>query len=265
MIPHLILVHGMWSRADVWQRWLPALQAAGYATTAIDLPGHAPGEPDSALCGLGLDEYVEAVLEVVRTHERPVLIGHSMGGLIAQQVAMRTELSALVMVSSAIPAPIFPLRPVTLPGTLRVFADPLLRRKSFRLRAWEANYLLFNRIPDEQRPALFTRLTAESGRIAYQVAFGPLNLAGSNRVDKERIACPMLSLAGRHDRIVPASASRRLAAWYGEQVTYREYPDHAHMMMDEAGSDARIGDIIEWLGAVREAGPQRQITEQDAS
>lgn len=254
MMPHLILVHGMWGRADVWDRWLPALHAAGYETTAIDLPGHAPGEPDSALCGLGLDEYVEAVLEVVRAHERPVLIGHSMGGLIAQQVAMRTELSTLVMVSSAVPAPIFPLRPVTLPGTLRVFADPLLWRKSFRLHVWEANYLLFNQIPDEERPPLFARLAAESGRAAYQVAFGPLNLAGSNRVDKERIACPILSLAGSHDRIVPAAASRKLATWYGEQMVFREYPDHAHMMMDEAGGNARIGEIIEWMaGAAKPA------------
>jgi len=252
MKPHLILVHGMWSQGNIWDDWLPALRAAGFEATAPDLPGHGPGQPDSALAGLGLAEYGEAVLAEVRRHPRPVLIGHSMGGLISQQVAARAELAGLVLISSAVPSPLFPLRLVTLPGTLRAFSDPLLWRKSLRLTPWEANYLLFNRVPEADRADRYARLVAESGRAAYQVAFGPLNLAGSNRVDKAAVTCPILSLAGSHDRIVPAAAGRRMAAWYGgaARLDHREYPEHAHMMMQEPDGDARVADIIDWLEAL---------------
>ncbi|MEL0027036.1 MAG: hypothetical protein VW625_00005, partial [Perlucidibaca sp.] len=164
----------------------------------------------------------------------------------------RAGLAGLVLISSAVPAPRFPLRPVTLPGTLRAFSDPLLWRKSLRLKRWEANYLLFNRVAEAARPQRYAQLVAESGRAAYQVAFGPLNLTGSNRVDRDAITCPILSLIGSHDRIVPAAAGRRMAAWYGgaPRIDHREYPDHAHMMMQEPAGADRLRDITGWLNAL---------------
>lgn len=251
MKPHLILVHGMWSQANVWDNWLPALHAAGYGTTALNLPGHEPGRPDSALKGLGLGEYADAVLAEMRKHEKPVLIGHSMGGLISQLAAARGDAGALVLISSAVPSPLFPLRPKTMIGTLRAFSNPLLYRSTLRLLRWEANYLLFNRLDAADKPACYQLLIAESGRAAYQVAFGPLNLAGSNRVDKAAVTCPVLSLAGADDRIVPAAAGRAMADWYGgaPRIEHREYAEHAHMMMFEPGGDARVQEIIGWLDA----------------
>jgi len=74
-----------------------------------------------------------------------------MDGLIAQQVAMRQPLSTLVLVSSAAPGQIFPLRPAMLPGLVRHFARPNLWRRSFRLSFWEARYLVLNRIPKPQQ------------------------------------------------------------------------------------------------------------------
>lgn len=246
----IVLVHGMWGRGNVWDAWIPHLTAAGHHVTALTLPGHEPGASDEALRGLGLDDYVEAVTAVVEGLNHPILVGHSMGGLIAQRVASQTSLAALVLVSSAVPAPIFPLRPSGSLGTLRSFSYPLLYWRTLRLLRWEADYLLFNRVPAAQRPAEYAKLIAESGRAAYQLAFGPLNLAGSNRVNAEAITCPILSLAGTADRIVPAAVTRKNAALYGARATYREYPEHAHMMMAEPGGEARVQEIIDWLATL---------------
>ncbi len=250
MRPQIIFVHGMWGRPLIWAQWRQEFEAAGYPCTAIALPGHADGDSDSALEKLGLADYVDAVAKVVAQFDRPVLIGHSMGGFIAQKIASRASLRAAVLVNSAAPAPIFPLRLVTLPGTARSFSTWGLWRKAFRLLRWEVDYLIFNVTPKEERAALFAQMIAESGRAAYQLGFGPLNLAGSNRVDRDAIKCPLLSLAGARDRIVPAGVSRSMAAWYGQRIDYREYPEHGHWMLGEPGWQSRVAEILAWLEPV---------------
>jgi pimeloyl-ACP methyl ester carboxylesterase len=247
MRPQIIFVHGMWCRPSVWAQWQGAFEAAGYPCTAIALPGHAEGEADSAVENKSVNDYVEAVAREVAQHDRPLVIGHSMGGFIAQKLASHGILRAAVLVNSATPAPVFPLRPQMLPYTTRPFLTWGLWRKSFRLQRWEADYLVFNMMPETERVRLFGDMIAESGRAAYQLGFGSLNLAGSNRVDREAIKCPMLCLAGAQDHIIPIGASRGMAAWYGEKFDYREYPGHGHWMLGEAGWRERVAEILAWL------------------
>ena len=248
LLPQIILIHGMWSQAWVWRAWQTKFEEAGYRCTAVTLPGHAEGQPDEALKRLGLADYVKAVSGVAKRFDRPVLIGHSLGGLVAQQVAAHTAVRGLVLVCSAAPGEIFPLRPKMLPGLARHFLRWDLWRQSFRLSRWEAQYLLFNNIPKHRQDSFYRRLTAESGRLVFQLGFGRLNLAGSNRVAPSNVKCPILALAGVQDRIIPISVSRRLAAYYGEHMQYREFPQHAHWMLDEPDSANRVAEIIVWLG-----------------
>ncbi|MCU1715681.1 alpha/beta hydrolase [Pseudomonas sp. 5P_3.1_Bac2] len=243
----LIFIHGMWSRQQVWQDWISSLRSQGFNCLSLDLPGHAPEDSDEALAGMPLQRYVDAVVKLARTCQRPVLIGHSLGGLLAQLAAQHVEVSALVLINSAVPGQIFPLRPVMLPGLLRPFAQWGLWRKSFRLTPWEANYLVFNQVPASQRPALYEQLIAESGRVAYAVGYGPLNTAGSNRVDLNRLHCPILALAGGRDRIIPPGVSRKMAQLYGARMDYREFPRHAHWLLGEAGWQDHVQQVSNWL------------------
>lgn len=92
MKPWILLVPGMWGGAHGWDAWQPRLQRAGCATEAITLPGHA-GYDESALAGLGLADYAQAVRARVKLAAvPPVLIGHGLGGLVAQLVADDTPL-----------------------------------------------------------------------------------------------------------------------------------------------------------------------------
>jgi pimeloyl-ACP methyl ester carboxylesterase len=247
MRPQVIFVHGMWSRPWVWDLWKPRFEAAGYTCIAVSLPGHAATDTDRELQGLGLSDYTGAVAGIASQFERPVLVGHSMGGLIAQQVAARLPLTAAVLVNSAAPAPIFPLRPSMLPGLVRHFSKWGLWRNAFRLSGWEARYLLFNAVPREEQAALVDRLIAESGRIAYELGFGALNRAGTNRVSLSSLNCRLLALAGSRDHIIPAAVSRNMAAWYGQRMTYREYAGHGHWMIGEPQWQQRADEVLSWL------------------
>lgn len=247
MSQQVVFIHGMWSRPWVWEQWIERFQQAGYQCTAVTLPGHGVDDPDAALEGLGLEDYVRAVTACVAKLNRPILVGHSLGALISQLVAARTPVKAAVLINSAAPAPVFPLRPVMLPGMVRHFMRWGLWRKSFRLSRWEADYLLLNRLEPAQRADYADRLTAESGRVAYQIAFGPLNWIGSNRVALDNIRCPLLALSGVQDRIVPIGVSRSMAQFYGSRLEYWEYPEHAHWMMAEPGYQKRISEVLTWL------------------
>jgi pimeloyl-ACP methyl ester carboxylesterase len=247
MRPAILFVHGMWSQPWVWDDWKKRFEDSGYTCIALTLPAHHQGAGDQALERRGLAEYAAAVELAARQHDRPVLVGHSLGGLIVQQVATRLRLSAAVLINSAVPAPIFPQRPIMLPGLARHFMRWGLWRKSFRLSRWEARHLLFNAMPKDEQDACYRRLIAESGRIAYQVGFGALNVTGSNRVQRDEIHCPMLALSGARDHIIPIGASRRMAAWYGDRLDYREHARHAHWMLGEAGWEDRADEVLEWM------------------
>ena len=121
---------------------------------------------------------------------------------------------------------------------------------TFRLSRWEADYLIFNGLSKAERPAYYARLCTESGRLAYQVGFGSLNLSCFNGVKREAIGCPMLALAGVRDHIIPISVSRRMAAWYGQRLDYREFPQHTHWMLMEAGAEQRADEVIAWVRQV---------------
>ncbi|WP_428312673.1 alpha/beta hydrolase [Hydrocarboniphaga sp.] len=246
-----VFVHGMWSQPWVWQDWIACFERAGYVCHAVTLPGHEPGAPRGAADGLGIGEYVASVEPLLRGLPEPaVVIGHSMGGLITQLLAARLPVAAAVLICSATPAPVFPLRPVMLPGVIRHFLRPNLYARSFLPSRREAGHLFLNGLQPSQRDAMYERLIPESGRALYQLGFGSLNLARSNRVDRERITAPMLALSGARDHIIPIGVSRAMARWYGPQrLEFREYAGHAHWMLAEPGWERRVDEVLQWLAA----------------
>lgn len=245
--PEIVFIHGMWSRATVWDHWVSLFRRLGYSCHAIELPGHAEHASDTLLRDMSLEQYVDAVAALAARLDRPVLIGHSLGGLIGQRVAARVDVAGLVLINSAAPGQVFPLRPSMLPGLVRHFGKWALWRNSFRLSPWEANYLIFNRVARAERASLCSRLIAESGRVAYEVGFGRLNPTHSNRVDKARIDCPMLGLAGGKDRVIPRSVSRGMARWYGPRLDYREYPENGHWLLGESNWELCAREVAAWL------------------
>jgi pimeloyl-ACP methyl ester carboxylesterase len=114
---------------------------------------------------------------------------------------------------------------------------------------------LFNAVPLGKHEDAFKQLSAEAGRIAFQLGFGAFNLARSNRVDKSSIACPMLALAEGVDHIVPIGVSRSMVKWYGHQVVFYEYPQHGHWMPGEPLWQTRADEVLPWMDALKAQSP----------
>lgn len=90
------LVHGSCQDAWVWHRVIPLLRAAGHRVAAMDLP---LSDPDA-----GASEYADAVVSALENlDEPPILVGHSMAGMVIPVVAARRPVKLLVFLAAAIP------------------------------------------------------------------------------------------------------------------------------------------------------------------
>ena len=104
-----VLVHGAVHGAWCWERLVPHLEAAKHSVMAVDLPGHGKRLGTRPLDEIGLDDYVDAVVEDIESADLRdvVLVGHSLAGITIPRVAKRLpdRVRRLVFLASAHPAP----------------------------------------------------------------------------------------------------------------------------------------------------------------
>lgn len=240
--PPVLLVHGLCGGAWMWENYQTRLAAAGYQSHAIELRGHHGSRPVPDIGKVSINDYVEDALTVAKGLDNPIVIGHSMGGLIAQKVAEAGACRALVLISSAPPRWIPILSWTLFLRQVKHMPDLLLRRPVFPDRA-EADVLMFNRTPLADRDAQYARLVPDSGRAGFEISFGGID------VQEQRVTAPTLVVTGLDDQFVVPRVARALARKY--RATLQEFPTHAHHIITEPGWEKPCDEIIRWLNERR--------------
>jgi pimeloyl-ACP methyl ester carboxylesterase len=101
--PHIVLIHGAANSSVVWRFWQEQLATLGWRTRAVDLRGHGAG-PAADLSAVSMENYADDVALLANQFaSRPVLIGWSMGGLVALMVAARGLARACLALAPSIP------------------------------------------------------------------------------------------------------------------------------------------------------------------
>ena len=236
--PPVLLIHGMFGGAWYWQKYQSMLARHGYESHAINLRGHHGSRPVRDVGKVTIAEYVDDALEVARTLDRPIVVGHSMGGLIAQKVAESGVGRVLVLIASAPPRWIPPVSWLLLRRQLKyvkqlLFFEPLVPRRA------DADVLMFNRTPVEERAADFAKLVPESGHAGFQLSFGV------EAVNESRVTVPVLVVTGLDDQFVVPRVARALARKY--KAPLKEYRSFAHHIITEPGWEGPCADIIQWV------------------
>lgn len=99
----VILVHGAWSDASVWNRVAAQLRSQGHVVTAVNLPGH--GQDATPSSQLSLAGYSDAVAKAMPVNGQALLVGHSMAGMVISEVAekMPDRVAKLVYLAAYLP------------------------------------------------------------------------------------------------------------------------------------------------------------------
>jgi pimeloyl-ACP methyl ester carboxylesterase len=235
----ILFVHGMSAGSWCFEHYLDAAAERGWECWAIDLRGRPGSRPVADLGRVSIADYVRDVVDALDEIGPAVVVGHSMGGLIAQvAAATRSEVRAAVFLASAAPRGIVVLRWPVLARMGR-YLPAMLGSRPFRATDGHATALLLNRVAPSARAALLARLGPESGRVARELAFGAI------AVDAARVSCPTLVVAASDDATTPASVQRRIAQKYGSE--YVEAPGFGHMLLLEDGWEAPFGRVLAWL------------------
>lgn len=240
--PPVLLVHGMCGGAWMWENYQTRLAAAGYQSHAVNLRGHHESGGTDDIGSVSIQDYVQDTLGLVELLDNPIVIGHSMGGLIAQKIAETGRCRALVLISSAPPRWIPILSWTLLTRQLKYMPDLLLRRPILPARA-DADVLMFNRTPLADRDAQYARLVPDSGRAGFEMSFGTI------AVEEQRVTAPTLVVTGLDDHFVVPRVARALAKKY--RATLKEFPTHAHHIITEPGWEKPCDEIILWLNERR--------------
>lgn len=260
MAATIFMIHGMWCNADHWAQLRGWFERRGHRVVVPTLRHHGGRFEDPPPPGLGttslLDYAADLEAELRALPEPPILIGHSMGGLLAQILASRGLCRAAVLLSPAAPRGILPLTP----SVIRSFGSYLTRwafwRRPHRQAFGEAVYSMLHRLPEEERLRVYRSFCLESGRAIGEIGLWWFDRRRASAVDERRVTCPVLVVTGAEDRISPASVVRRVARKYG--ADYRELPGRAHWLLGEPGWESICADVERWLaerGALAAAGP----------
>ena len=235
--PPLLFVHGAWHGAWCWQeRWLPAAAEAGWHSVAVSLRGHGgSGRPERFRLA-SLRHYEHDVLQTITTlPSPPVLIGHSLGGVVVQGVLERYR-SAPAGVLLASMHPGHGLQ--ALPGLLR--HDPRMLVQG-----------LAGREVTPRPGTLFGPGTDPGDEAAYLARLGPESWLATQQVVLPRrrpdIRTPVLVVGGEHDVVVPPHAVLRTARHLGSRAHL--FRGMGHELMLEPGWDAVLRRVLGWIEA----------------
>lgn len=208
----LLLLHGIGGNAEVWPAQFTTFANAGYRVVAWDMPGYGgsamPGAPTMA----ALADALRALLTSLGP-ARFVLVGHSMGGMVAQELMARdpADIVALVLCGTS-------------PAFGRAEGDfqrAFVRQRTAPLDAGKTMREMAETIvpgmlgePDDATRAIAHRQAVDAMAAvpptAYRVALEAL-VAFDQRAALPTLAVPVLLLAGEHDANAPPKVMARMA------------------------------------------------------
>ncbi|MDX6411349.1 MAG: hypothetical protein QOE91_865 [Gaiellaceae bacterium] len=207
----VVFVHGLWLLPSSWDRWAAVFEEAGYVSVTPGWPddpetvAEAKASPE-VFAGKGIGEIADYEESIIRRLDRkPVVIGHSFGGLLTEILAGRGLAAAAVAISPAPFRGVLPLPISALRSSSAVLSNPLNRNRAVPLTYEQFRYSFANVVGEDEAKELYLGYSVPGpGEPVFQAAAANLNPWSEAKVDtKNPDRGPMLIISADADHTVP--------------------------------------------------------------
>lgn len=249
----IVFIHGMYMNPLCWEGWQTRIQSKGYRVHAPAWVGRdksveelRKAEAANTVSQLTLTNVVNHLAKFIQSlDEKPVIIGHSMGGLVVQLLLQKGIAAAGIAIDSAPPMGVFTAAPSFLKANWG-HITPFSNINSPVVMTFERfQYAFVNGMPLEEQRAAFERyVVPESRRVPRE------SLAA--KIDFKAKRQPLLIIAGGNDNIIPASLNKTNYQKYkaSSSVTdFKEFTGRNHFILGQKNWEEVADHCMEWIAS----------------
>jgi pimeloyl-ACP methyl ester carboxylesterase len=254
----IVLIHGLWMTSRSWEKWVDHYQERGYKVLAPAYPGlevevEALREDPSPIAALTVPTVVEHYEGIIGDLDRPpILIGHSMGGLLVQILLDHGYGAAGVAIDS-VPAEGVRRAPLSqIRAGFPVLSNPANRHRAVGFTPEQFHYAFTNTLSEEDSGEVYERYHIPApGSFVWGMVLANFTPGHQddyvNYNNDER--APLLFIAGGEDHLQPPSVNKSNANHYrnSKAVTeYKEFPGRSHYTIGQDGWEEVADYALEW-------------------
>ena len=256
----VVFIHGLWIHSTAWQPWIELFRSAGYDPIAPGWPGDSDSVQQTrknaaAVADKGIDDITNAYLDVISgLPAKPIVIGHSFGGLITQKLLSGGAAAAAIAIDPGQIKGVKPLPFAQIRSGLPVLSKPGNRKRAVALTRKQFRYGFGNALSETESGKLFDQWAIPGpGKPLFEASAANFKKSSPAAVDtRKRDRGPLLIVAGGKDHTVPevvAHAAYELYSGSGAVTDYHAFPDRGHSLVLDHGWREVADLALSWLAS----------------
>lgn len=254
----IVFVHGLWLHAESWHNWLEFFRDNGYQAMAASWPGdaattEATRQKANAVAGYGVTEIADHIAGQLKAFkQQPILIGHSFGGLLVQNLLGRNLAAAAIAIDPAPIKGVLELPLSTLKSTFPVLGNPLNLRRAVMLTEAQFRFGFTNAVSEREASELYTRYAMPApGRPLFQAATANFNPNAATKINVANATRgPLLLISGTADTTVPPVLVKSTLKRYRKSpavTELKEFAGRGHSLTIDSGWRELAEYSLAWL------------------
>ncbi len=254
----VVFIHGLWLHATSWGPWLELFRQAGYEPIAPGWPGEPPTveearEQPDLVANMSIDDATGHYAEIIDSLDaKPVIIGHSFGGLFTEKLLGQDRGVAAVAIDPAQIKGVLPLPVAQLRAALPALGNPANLHKAVSLTAKEFRFGFGNELSEAESDSLFAQWAIPGpARVVFQAAAANFALHSEAKVNTgNEQRGPLLLTSGKQDHTVPDVTTRSTLKQYRDSMAVTElkqFEGRGHSLTIDSGWREVADAVLEWL------------------